>query len=89
VDTYLTDLIFGESLDGSVKVPMPRRDSARPTARPDRPVVVTTFRIFADQRDALQRSALDRRGSGAGRLDASAVLRELLDEAGMRDSENE
>jgi hypothetical protein len=51
-----------------------------------RAITVTTFRIYADQRDALQRAALERRGveSGSGRADASAVLRELLDKAGMR-----
>jgi hypothetical protein len=57
-----------------------RRDEAR------RAITVTTFRIYADQRDALQRAALERRGveSGSGRADASAVLRDLLDKAGMR-----
>lgn len=51
-----------------------------------RSITVTTFRIYADQRDALQRAALERRGveSGSGRADASAVLRDLLDKAGMR-----
>jgi hypothetical protein len=51
-----------------------------------RAIAVTTFRIYADQRDALQRAALERRGveSGSGRADASAVLRDLLDKAGMR-----
>jgi hypothetical protein len=51
-----------------------------------RAIAVTTFRIYADQRDALQRAALERRSveSGSGRADASAVLRDLLDKAGMR-----
>lgn len=51
-----------------------------------RAMTVTTFRIYADQRDALQRAALSRRDAegGAGRADASAVLRDLLDDAGMR-----
>lgn len=57
--------------------------------RPDalkRIITVTTYRIYADQRDALQHAALKRRGveGGGGRADASAVLRELLDQAGMR-----
>jgi len=46
-----------------------------------RPLAVTTFRIFRDQLVALQRIALDRRLEGAaGRTDASAVLRDLLDQ---------
>ena len=51
-----------------------------------RAITVTTFRIYADQRDALQRAALERRGAegGSGRADASVVLRDLLDKAGMR-----
>lgn len=51
-----------------------------------RVIAVTTFRIYGDQRDALQRAALERRGveGGSGRADASAVLRELLDKLGMR-----
>jgi hypothetical protein len=57
-----------------------RREEAR------RAITVTTFRIYADQRDALQRAALERRRveRGSGRADASAVLRDLLDKAGMR-----
>lgn len=52
---------------------------------PKRVITVTTYRIYADQRDALQHAALTRRGvaGGSGRADASAVLRELLDKAGM------
>jgi len=43
-------------------------------------MAVTTYRIYADQRDALQRAALERRAGGAGgRADASALLREILD----------
>jgi hypothetical protein len=51
-----------------------------------RTITVTTFRIYADQRDALQRAALERRGveGGGGRADASVVLRDLLDKIGMR-----
>ena len=46
----------------------------------DRPVAVTTFRLYRDQLVALQRRALDRRAQGLpGRADASSVLRELLD----------
>jgi len=41
---------------------------------------VTTFRIYRDQLIGLQREALDRRAVGrAGRADASAILREILD----------
>jgi hypothetical protein len=51
-----------------------------------RSITVTTYRIYADQRAALQRAALERReASGAtGRADASEVLRDILDEVGMR-----
>jgi len=61
-----------------------RPSSGRP-AETKRAIAVTTFRIYADQRDALQRAALERRGEegGSGRADASAVLRDLLDKAGM------
>ena len=54
--------------------------------RSKRAITVTTFRIYADQRDALQHAALERRGveSVSGRADASALLRDLLDKAGMR-----
>ncbi len=44
-----------------------------------RPVAVTTFRVYRDQLLALKRLALDRTAEEGGRLDASAVLRELLD----------
>jgi hypothetical protein len=52
----------------------------------EREIHVTTIRIFRDQWDALQRRALDlRRERGeSGRLDASAVLREVLDRAGIK-----
>ena len=53
------------------------------SAQAARVTVVTTYRIYADQRDALQRAALERRGSGSGRADASAILREVLDQAGL------
>lgn len=44
-------------------------------------LVTTTFRLYQDQIINLQRIALDRRAGGApGRADASAVLRQLLDE---------
>lgn len=64
----------------------PRRDLGRQGEGAKRAITVTTFRIYADQRDALQRAALERRGveGGSGRADASAVLRDLLDKAGMR-----
>ncbi len=41
----------------------------------------TTYRLFPDQIHALQQAALDRRlsGGGGGRLDHSAILREVLD----------
>jgi len=70
----------------AVKAQASRRESSR--AISERPMAVTTVRIYADQRDALQRAALDRRSGGVGRMDASAVLRELLDQVGMRSSEN-
>jgi len=44
-------------------------------------LVVTTFRLYRDQLIGLQREALERRAQGAaGRVDASAVLREILEE---------
>ena len=63
-----------------------RRSDGGRQEGPKRAVTVTTFRIYADQRDALQHAALARRGmgGGSGRTDASALLRELLDKAGMR-----
>jgi hypothetical protein len=54
----------------------------RPPAQnaPQRPMVTTTFRIYRDQLVALQQSALQRKAEGApGRADASALLREILD----------
>ena len=58
-----------------------RRGASRSAvATDDRPVAVTTFRLYRDQLVALQRRALDRRAEGLpGRADASSVLRELLD----------
>jgi hypothetical protein len=44
--------------------------------------VTTTFRIYEDQRDALQQRAMQERT--AGRVDASAILRDLLDRAGFK-----
>lgn len=63
-----------------------RQSTAASREETKRAIAVTTFRIYADQRDALQRAALERRGteSGSGRADASAMLRDLLDKAGMR-----
>lgn len=63
-----------------------RRSDGGHRERAKRAIAVTTFRIYADQRDALLRAALKRRGmeGGSGRADASAVLRHLLDKAGMR-----
>jgi hypothetical protein len=58
---------------------------SRDTTASERPIVTTTFRIFSDQRDALQRAALRDRAGGSGRADASAVLREVLDAAGMKE----
>jgi len=50
-------------------------------------VITTTYRVFEDQHAALQRAALDRRlGGEAVRMDGSAILRELLDQAGFRES---
>jgi len=46
-----------------------------------RALTVTTFRLYRNQLIALQREAFERRARGAaGRVDASAVLREILDE---------
>jgi hypothetical protein len=47
---------------------------------------VTTVRIWRDQWDALLRQALDHRAASGegGRIDASAVLREVLDRAGIK-----
>ena len=46
-----------------------------------RPIVTTTFRLYRDQLIALQREAFEQRASGtAGRADASAIIREVLDE---------
>jgi len=44
--------------------------------------VTTTVRIYRDQRDALQQRAMKERT--AGRADASAVLRDVLDRAGLK-----
>jgi hypothetical protein len=51
-------------------------------SKAERPIVTTTFRIYKDQRDALQQRAMQQRT--AGRVDALAVLRELLDRAGFK-----
>lgn len=61
-----------------------RRSREMGSVGPKRPISVTTFRIYRDQHIALQREALERREAGTGRIDASAVLREILDAAGMR-----
>jgi hypothetical protein len=51
--------------------------STSPAAEP----AATTYRVYADQAHGLQQAALDRRLSagGGGRLDHSAILREVLD----------
>jgi len=55
-------------------------------ARP-RELVVTTFRVWSDQLDTLQRIALDRQAQRKlttgqrGRIDHSEVVRELIDAA--------
>jgi len=63
--------------------PAPRRKASSDAPVGDaapRPVSITTFRLYRDQMIALQREALDRRAGGApGRVDASALLREILD----------
>ncbi len=57
-----------------------RKRAVRGRGSVNRLMAVTTYRIYADQRDALQRAALERRAGGAGgRADASALLREILD----------
>ena len=63
-----------------------RTGEGRRSEETKRVLTVTTYRIYADQRDALQHAALEQRGivGGGGRADASAVLRDLLDKAGMR-----
>ncbi len=65
-----------------------RKPSSRrstPTREAERPMAVTTFRVYRDQLVALQRQALDRKAEGGGRADASLILRELLDrELGSR-----
>jgi len=70
--------------DMAVKKKAVRKKSKRrgrsAVATDNRPVAVTTFRLYRDQLVALQRRALDRRAEGLpGRADASSVLRELLD----------
>lgn len=54
-----------------------------------RSMAITTYRIYADQRDALQREAMEQRDAagGSGRADASAILRAILDRAGMKGGE--
>jgi hypothetical protein len=60
--------------------------SVRAAKSRERKMHVTTIRIYRDQWAALQQRALDlkkTRGE-SGRLDASAVLREVLDRAGVK-----
>jgi len=59
----------------------PRR-KARGGGGSQRAIVTTTVRIYRDQRDALQQRAMKERT--AGRADASAVLRDVLDRAGLK-----
>jgi hypothetical protein len=65
---------------------MGKRPRTAPKQRGARTIHVTTIRIWKDQWDELQQRALDRRraSSEGGRIDASAVLREVLDRAGVR-----
>lgn len=60
-----------------------RRSSTSATTRK---MHITTIRIWRDQWDALQRRALDHRAESgeSGRMDASAILREVLDRAGIK-----
>jgi hypothetical protein len=63
----------------------PRRthpgQAVAPAAGEARALAVTTFRLYRDQLIGLQREAFERRAVGtAGRVDASAILREILDE---------
>jgi hypothetical protein len=61
---------------------MGKHAGAPKRSKGDRSMVTTTFRIYKDQRDALQQRAMQQRT--AGRVDASAVLRELLDRSGFK-----
>ncbi len=54
-------------------------ERSTPVREAERPMTVTTFRVYRDQLVALQRQALERKAEGGGRADASALLRELLD----------
>ena len=58
--------------------------AAAPSAgeMPPRPMGITTWRLYIDQMHALQRLALERKISSQapGRADASAILREIVDE---------
>ena len=65
----------------SIKIRM-----AKKTPAPRRILVTTTYRVFQDQRDALQQAAIKRREEkgGRGRPDASALLRDILDKAGVK-----
>lgn len=66
-------------------VDMGKRPRTVPKQRGARTIHVTTIRVWKDQWDDLQQRALDRRRSSAagGRIDASAILREVLDRAGI------
>lgn len=60
-----------------------RRAAPAPKTPAERPLAVTTVRVYRDQLQRLHEMALARRfqGGHTGRGDASAILRELLDEA--------
>lgn len=86
VRTY-ADTFFDPGILGGYDGWMAKRasKSAEKKGGTDRAVVTTTFRIYKDQLDALQRAALEKRARGeTTRNDASALLRQLLDDAGMK-----
>lgn len=69
------------------KPPKAPKTSAAPVPARPRELVVTTFRVWSDQLDTLQRIALDRQAQRKlttgqrGRIDHSEVVRELIDAA--------
>lgn len=64
---------------------MAKRARSAPKQRGARTIHVTTIRVWKDQWDDLQQRALDhrRKSKEGGRIDASAILREVLDRAGV------
>lgn len=60
-----------------------RRAANVPKTPAERPLAVTTVRLYRDQLQRLHEMALARRfeGGHTGRADASAALREILDAA--------